>query len=110
MALTTFFFLFATKNLTLWIVTISIIQFLLPLFWNVSTALVVDAHPNLRVAFPGRELVLAVGRVTGLLFASISFVFEKSPSTIFIVLGITLLLYPTVIYWNRNISKKYTYL
>lgn len=110
MALTTFFFSFATKNLTLWIIAISIIQFLLPLFWNVSTALIVDAHPSLRIAFPGREIVLAVGRVTGLLFASISFIFEKSPSIIFIVLGLTLLLYPTVIYWNTNISKKYTYL
>lgn len=39
MALVTFTFPFATKNITHWIIVTGIIGFLLPLFWNVSTAL-----------------------------------------------------------------------
>lgn len=110
MALVTFSFPFATQSITLWIVVAGATGFLLPLFWNISTAMIVDTHPDLRVAMPGRELLLGLGRIIGLSFAFLSFSYEKSPFLIFIVLGIILLLYPVTLYWNMYISKRYQYL
>lgn len=110
MAITTFLFAVFANNLAWWLVLTAAIQFLLPLFWNVSTAMVVDSHPNLRLAIPGRELVLALGRFLGLLLAFLSFVLEKSPQYIFLILGATLLLYPLILWWRTRISKKFSYL
>lgn len=109
MAIVTFLFVFVQNNLSWWLILTAAIQLLLPLFWNITTAMVVDVHPNLRMSIPGRELVLAAGRVLGLFLALISFSWEKTPFWIYFVLGGVLLLFPVVLYRNTKI-KKYQYL
>ncbi|MDO8487207.1 MAG: hypothetical protein Q7S45_02865 [Candidatus Curtissbacteria bacterium] len=109
-ALVTFLFVLAAKNIYLWIILAGTISFLLPFFWNVSTAMIVDAHENLRMAIPARELTLGSGRAIGLLIVFLSFFVEKSPKYIFIFLGFVMLLYPLNLYWNTKIKKKYQYL
>lgn len=110
LAIITFLFYFAINNLTLWIIATSLLQFFLPLFWNISTAMVVDSHSNLRLVIPGRELMLASGRIIGLFITFISLTFEKTPKDIFIFLGLVMLFFPTILFWNTRISKKYSYL
>ncbi|KKQ91205.1 MAG: hypothetical protein UT17_C0015G0004 [Candidatus Woesebacteria bacterium GW2011_GWB1_39_10] len=110
MACTTTLLAFVNSNLASWIILTGIIQFFLPLFWNVSTAMIIDSHSNLQLAIPGRELILAIGRVVGLVMAFLSFTIEKSPYYIFIILGSVLFLYPIVLFWNTKISKTYSYL
>jgi uncharacterized membrane protein YjfL (UPF0719 family) len=110
MAGTTISFITVRSDITIWIVLTGIIQFLLPLFWNISTAMVIDAHSNLHLAIPGRELTLALGRIIGLIMAYLSFTVEKSPHYIFIVLGLILFVYPAKLFWNTKISKNYSYL
>jgi len=110
MACTTILFVTVKSNLVSWIILTGIIQFLLPLFWNISTAMVVDTHPNLQLAIPGREFMLATGRILGLLMAFISFTIEKSPYYIFIILGLILFFYPITLFWNTKVSKTYSYL
>ncbi|MDP1845739.1 MAG: MFS transporter [Candidatus Moranbacteria bacterium] len=110
MSVLTFLFVFAVKNFLLWAIFTGLLQFLLPLFWNVSTAMVIDSHPNLRLAIPGREFMLAAGRIIGLLIAFISFSIEKIPHNVFFVLGFVMFLYPVILFWNTRISKRYRYL
>ncbi len=110
MACTTILFIAVKSNLLNWIILTGIIQFLLPIFWNVSTAMVIDTHSNLQLAIPGREFLLAAGRIVGLLMAFASFTIEKSPYYIFIVLGLIFFLYPIMLFWNTKISKMYSYL
>jgi MFS family permease len=110
MALVTILFTIVNGNIIVWMILVGIIQFLLPLFWNISTAMVVDTHPNLRLAIPGREFVLAMGRIVGLVVAVISFSFEKTPFYIFIILGLIFLLYPILLFWRARITRTYTYL
>jgi len=110
MALVTVSFSIVNANIITWIILAGVIQFLLPLFWNISTAMVVDVHPNLRLAIPGRELILAMGRIIGLVLAVLSFSFEKAPFYIFIILGSIFLLYPALLFWRTKISKTYSYL
>lgn len=110
MACTTILFAYTKSNLASWIVLASVLQFLLPLFWNVSTAMVIDSHTNLKLAIPGREFMLATGRVLGLMMAVISFNMEKAPYYIFIILGIALFLYPILLFWNSQIVKNHSYL
>lgn len=110
MALITFLFPFATTNIFLWTLLSGAISLILPIFWNISTAMVVDYDSNLRLAIPGRELVLGAGRAFGLLLTFISFSIEKSPKYIFLVLGLILLIYPLNLLWNTKIKKNYQYL
>lgn len=110
MALVTILFAFFSNSLTAWLILTAIISFLLPLFWNVSTAMVVDTHSNLRLVMPGRELMLALGRFLGLVLATFSFLLEKTPHLIYLVLGLTLLLYPLILWWRTKVSKEFSYL
>ncbi|MDD5489174.1 MAG: hypothetical protein PHP25_00640 [Candidatus Moranbacteria bacterium] len=109
-AILTFLFVFAVGNIFIWFVLTGLLQFLLPLFWNISTAMVVDSHPNLRLAMPGREYMLASGRIVGLLIAFISFSLEKIPHNVFFILGFVMFLYPVILFWNTKISKRHSYL
>lgn len=106
----TLLFPFATRDLYLWIVLTGIVQFTLPLFWNISTAMVVDQSPNLDVSIPGRELVLACGRFIGAILAAISFFTEKNPFYIFFLLAFIFLLYPINLFLNSKVKKDYKYL
>lgn len=106
----TFAFPLATANLTAWIIFTGTLQFLLPLFWNVTTAMVVDAHPNLELAIPGRELMLTLGRILGMSLAFLSFAIEKTPFYIFFFLGAVMFLFPMILFYRKNIKKKHIYL
>lgn len=110
MVAVTYLFPFATESLNLWIILTGAISFLLPIFWNLTIAMVVDTHEDLKLAMPGREVFLASGRLLGILFAFVSFSMEKSPRIIFIVLGTVMLLFPLALYWNTHIKKKYRYI
>lgn len=110
MAVTSLLFTQVRSDLQTWIIVVSIIQFLLPLFWSVSTAMVVDTHSNLELAIPGRELALTIGRSLGVLIVFISFMIEKTPFYIYVFLAAILFLYPLMLFWNTKISKKYSYL
>jgi len=92
-----------------WIVITGLIQFLIPIFWNITTAFVVDKHANLETAIPGREILLAVGRILGLGITYLGFRYNYIQPT-FIVLAIAILLLPTTLFWNTTIKNKYTYL
>ncbi len=109
MAVITFLFAFGQNDLTWWLILTAAIQFILPLFWNITTTMVVDAHPNLRIAIPGRELVLASGRLLGVFLALVSFSLEKTPFWLYFILGGVILLFPVVLYWNTKYNK-YHYL
>lgn len=110
LAIVTLLFPLATADLRLWAILTSAVSFMLPLFWNISTAMVVDSHPNLDLAIPGRELMLVTGRLLGLILAFLSFSIEKTPKYIFIVLGVVMLLYPINLFWNTRIKRIYQYL
>ncbi len=110
LAVVTFAFMFASQNINIWIVLSGIVSLLLPIFLNISTAMVVDMSPNLRVSIPGRELVLASGRFLGLTLVLLSFMYEQRPFFIFPVLGSAMFLYPIFLFWSSKIRKKYRYL
>jgi MFS family permease len=110
MAVLTFLFPFTTQNIILWIIITGALQLVMPIFWNFSTALVIDAHKNVEYAMIVRELMLTIGRVSGILLALLSFSFERYPFYIFIVLGIVILAYPFNLFWRTKIAKSYSYL
>ncbi len=110
MVLITFLFPYATDNLTLWLIVTGSLQFLLPIFWNVSTAFVVDAHQNLRAAIPAREILLSTGRLLGSLLVFVSFLLEKTPFYLFFILGGIFLLYPLSLFWRVKLRKSHRYL
>lgn len=109
-AVTTFLFPISTNSLFLWVILTSVLQFLLPIFWSVSTAFVVDSHADLKKVIPGREIVLAVGRLIGLSLAFLSFTFENQPKYIFLILGLFMLIYPVVLYIRTKVKKSHVYL
>ncbi len=110
-AIVTCLFAKATSNAYLWILLSGLIQFLLPIFWNLSTAMVVDTQANIKLAMIGREVFLNCGRVVGLLLTLISLSLEKSrPFSIFIILGATMLAYALLLFWRTKISKQHSYL
>ena len=110
LGITTLLFPLSLKSIFWWIIITGVIQFFLPLFWNVSTAMVIDSHTNVKQVIPVRELLLSLGRVLGLSLAFINFQFESRPTIIFYFLGSIMFLYPLILFYNTKISKKYTYL
>ncbi|MEK7587334.1 MAG: MFS transporter [Patescibacteria group bacterium] len=109
LAATTFMFPQATGSLALWLLVTGIINFFVPLFWNISTSMIVDTHANLPIAIPGREIMLATGRVTGFILTLISFSFEPRPLAIFFILWLILLMYPFYLWWISRFKKKYVF-
>lgn len=110
MAAATLLLIGATNNLIVWLVVTGAIQFLLPIFWNVITAFVVDTHQNIELAFVGREIMLASGKLTGLIFVFLSFVFEPKPFFLFFVLGGAAASIGIKLYWERRIKKHQRFL
>lgn len=107
---TTILFMFAMENVVLWIVAAGIISFVGPLFWNLSTTIVVDSVSDLKMAMPGREFLLAVGRVLGSILVLLSLALERTPKLIFPILAAAIFAYPLTIYWNSKVKKRFTYL
>lgn len=110
LALATFGLTLANQNLTIWAILSGIISFLLPIFWNLSTAIVVDNSSNLKLAFQGRELILASGRIIGFIVVFAAFNLEERPFFIYIFLGTAMLLFTMVLFWKSKISKNHVYL
>lgn len=106
MALATFAFPLVTTNLIFWLILTGIIQFLCPLFWNFSTSYFVDIHPNVLLTMPIRELVLNVGRVLGFIVLAINFKLQTAPTYIFYFLGLVMLLYPAILFYNTRYVAK----
>lgn len=110
LAIVTFAMPHAMGNITLWIAMTGTIHFLLPLFWNLTTAMVVDTQTNLSHSMPGRELCLALGRITGIGVSLVSFLIEGTPTYLFYFLGSIMILYPLRLYWITRIKKTYSFL
>jgi hypothetical protein len=110
MGILTILFIFVKTNIFIWILLTGLIQFLLPIFWSLTFTMVVDTHTNLRLAIPGREIFLATSRALGILMVFLSFKYEKSPNLIFIFLGVTILMFPVLLFWKSKIAKHHNYL
>lgn len=110
MALTTFAFPLVVFNLVFWLILTGVIQFLVPLFWNFSTSMFIDCHPDVAKSMPIREFLLSLGRILGLSLVFLNFQIEAVPRLIFFFLGGIMLLYPAILFYNTRISQKYQYL
>jgi hypothetical protein len=99
----------AVKDIALWIIVTGAIQFISPIFGNLSTALVVDAHEDKTKAMAGREILLSGGRVLGLILVFLSLTFEEIPRLIFIPLALSMFLFAFFLFYNTRITKKFTY-
>lgn len=109
LSLLTFLLTLALDNINLWFIITGLFQLLIPLFWNITTAMVVDKHKNLELAFPAREIVLGTGRLVGIALTFVGFTLDLHIPVLYI-LGLIMLLFPLVLYWNTKVSKKYSYL
>lgn len=105
----TILMIWGSKSLPLWILVTSAIQFMIPIFWNISTALMIDQNLDLRVAFPGREIVLAFGRLLGLAFTYFCII-NTQINFLLIVLALVILALPMYLYYQSKVAKNYTYL
>lgn len=110
LSVTTFLFPLALKNIVLWLIFTGIIQFFIPIFWNLTSTIFVDTSKNLRTAFITRELVLSVGRAISFTLLVINFSFQTKPTYIFYFLGFIMLLFPIVLFYQNKINKRYNYL
>jgi len=110
LSLVTFLFPLAINHLFWWLVVTGVIQFILPLFWNTSTAIVADAHKDIEKAFTTREFVLNIARFLGISLVYINFLYQPRPTYIFYFLGSVMLFYPLILFYRTKISKKYSYL
>lgn len=110
MAAVTFLFPLAVSNIFIWITLSGAVQFIYPLYNNVSLAMVIDSHSDIKRAVVGREMMLSLGRISGLALAFLSFFFEKQPCCIFLVLGLSMVIFPAVLFWRTKLAKSYSYL
>ena len=108
LSLSTIGLIFGLKSLPIWIIITSIIQFMIPIFWNITTALMVDQNLDLKVAFPGREIVLAFGRLLGLAFTYIC-ITNSQINLLLIVLALVILSLPVYLYYQSKITKQFAY-
>ena len=109
LSIATLLLVFASENLALWIVLTGAIAFVLPAFGTLTLSLFIDNQNNLEVSFPGRELILAVGRAIGIGFTFLAFLF-KFEILLYIMLGFVMLIFPAVLFYRTKISRKFSYL
>jgi len=69
----------------------------------------VDQNIDLKVAFPGREIVLAFGRLLGLAFTYICVINSQIPFLL-ISLSLVILALPVYLYFQSKITRQYSYL
>lgn len=108
LAIATIGLIFGLKSFTMWIIVTSLIQFMIPIFWNITTALMVDQNLDLKVAFPAREIILAFGRLLGLAFTYIC-VINSQINLLLIVLALVILALPAYLYYKSIITKQFVY-
>lgn len=108
LSLSTIGLIYSQYSLLWWVVVTSVIQFVIPIFWNIITALVVDQGGDLKVIFPGREIVLALGRLLGLSLTYL-LVINSLTHIALMLLSITILLIPFYLYYQTKVLKQYSY-
>lgn len=108
LSILTIFLIWGSKSLPLWILVTSAIQFMIPIFWNITTALMVDQNLDLKVAFPAREIVLAFGRLLGLAFTYVCII-NSQANFLLIVLALVILALPLYLYYQSRITKQFAY-
>ena len=91
---------FAT-TLTSWIIFVTAISVLTTLVQPFMTALVVDVYPDPSSTMIPREFLLNLGRFIGVLTILGSLLLFDSPKIAFIILGLTLFLYPILLFQKR---------
>ncbi|KKU82087.1 MAG: hypothetical protein UY10_C0042G0004 [Microgenomates group bacterium GW2011_GWA2_47_8] len=109
MAVVTFLFPMGLSTLMLWLVVTGILNFFTPLYWNITTAMFIDTHPNLQKSIPGREIILALGRIVGVSLVLFFFIIESQPRIIFYILGGIMLGYPLHLFWVSRYKKWYVF-
>ena len=109
MGITALLFPLALNSLTLWLVVTGIISFLMPLFWNFSTSLFVDAHPEHERTFTIRELTLNIGRTVGTFLLFLNFYLQEKPTYIFYFLAAVMFTYAAYIFYQTKITRRYRY-
>ncbi len=109
LALLTLSMIWGARSLPLWILVTSAIQFMIPIFWNISTALMIDQNLDLKVAFPGREIVLALGRLMGLGFTYICII-NNQTNVLLITLALVILALPLYLSYQSKIAQNFHYL
>ncbi len=91
LTITTYLFPYFDTSQWGWFVITGLTTFLVPLFWNLTFALVLDNTQNHSYSIPGREILLDVGRIIGLGATVLSFTYEKTPFLIYYFLGTAML-------------------
>jgi hypothetical protein len=72
------------------------------------TALVVDQGGDLKVVFPGREIVLAFGRLVGLALTS-TLIYHNHTNLALIFLATAILTLPLYLHYQSKIMKRFIY-
>jgi hypothetical protein len=88
--ISTLFIPWAMTSIKRYVLVTSIIQFFLPIYWNITTALFVDRYPKFNVSFPGREMGLALGRFIGIGITYILFVMNIQNLILYPILALSL--------------------
>jgi hypothetical protein len=109
LSISTIGLIFGLTSLPVLIVVTIIIQFMIPIFLNITTALMIDQNLDLKVAFPGREIVLAFGRLLGLAFTYLCII-NSQINLLLVILSLVILALPAYLQYHNHISKKYSYL
>lgn len=94
------------QSLPMFVLITSVIQFFLPVFWNITTAIFVDSYKTLRQAFPGRELVLATGRLFGILLSYMLYRVNGNTTYIFLALGMSMALFFISVYRLGTVRQR----
>lgn len=108
LALSTIGLYFGLESLPIWIAVTSLIQFTVPIFWNITTALMIDQNLDLKVAFPGREIVLAFGRLVGLVFTYIC-ITNAWINLLLYTLALVILSLPVYLYYQSKVTHQFSY-
>lgn len=108
LTLATIGLIFGLKSFAYWIIVTSLIQFMIPIFWNITTALMVDQDLDLKIAFPAREIILTFGRLLGLAFTYIC-VINSQINLLLIVLALVIISLPIYLHYQSKIARKFVY-
>lgn len=101
--------IYCQQSLIAWIIITSMIQMVIPIFWNIMTALVVDQGADLKMVFPGREIILATGRLVGL-SCTAYLVSIGQVNIALLLLALVILILPAYLHYQSKVLRRYTYL
>lgn len=97
------------QSLIAWVIITSLIQMVIPIFWNIMTALVVDQGEDLKIVFPGREITLATGRLIGL-SCTAYLVSIGQVNIALILLSLVILTLPAYLHYQSKVLNQFHYL